>query len=114
MANSAVHVGGIGADRSPIWDCSGLDDVAYRPGGGAARGRPFRWRRPLLGTEVAGNRADRGVAGFAVRRSSAWPEPSKPGAPEFRIRDAGPVYRLDQSNARQLQTGANGADFSPN
>ena len=90
-----------------------MDDFTYRPGGGAEGRQPFGRRRPLLGTEIIGNRADCGVAGIAFSSGSAGPEPAKPGASEFRIRDAGQIYRLDQSNARQLQAGANGADVSP-
>ena len=92
---------------APAWMTSHADPAE------ALRGsQPFGRRRALVGTEVAGDRADRGVAGVAVRGGPAGPEPAKPGAPEFRIRDAGPVYRMDQSNAGQLQTGANGADVS--
>ena len=113
LAGPALHAGRIGADRSFFRDRSGVDDFAYRPGGRAAWGRPFRWRRALVGAEVAGDRPDRGVDHIVVRGRPLGPQSAQPGAPEFRVRNPGPVYRMDQSNAGQLQTGATGAVISP-
>ena len=114
LAGAALHLGHVGADRSNFRDRAGVDDLACRPGGGAARGEPFGGRPGLVGAEVAGDRAGGDVAGAAVCRRSAGPEPAQPGAPEFRIRDPGPVYRVDQSHAGQLQAGTNGADVPAN
>src|ERR1700683_2422825 len=95
----------IGADRSNFWDCSGVDDFAYRSGGSVARRRPFHWRRTLVGAEVVGDRPDLGVDDIVVLGGRPGPQSAQPGAPEFRFRNPGPLYRLDQSNAGQLQTG---------
>src|ERR1700732_2977785 len=72
--------------------------------------RAFDWRRALLGTKVAGDRTDRAIGGVVVGGHSLRPEPAKPGASELRIRNEGPLYRLDQSDAGELQTGADGTD----
>ena len=86
-------------DGSHFWNRAGVDDFACRSGRGAARGEPFGGRRSLVGAEVAGDRAGGHVAGAALRGGSAGPEPAQPAAPEFRIRDPGPLHRLDQSYA---------------
>ncbi len=85
LADPAVHARRIDADRSDIWNRSGVDDFACRPGGCSSCGGTFRRRRAIPTAKVAGDFASRGVAGVAVGGRDAGREPSKPGAPEFRI-----------------------------
>ena len=69
---------------APAWMTSHTDPAE------ALRGsKPFYWRRALLGAEVVGDRADRGVDCIAVRGRPAGPEPAQSGAPEFWVRNAG-------------------------
>jgi hypothetical protein len=95
LAGAAVHTGSIDRDRNHFRDSTRVDDFACRSGGGAARGQSFGGRQTLAGTEGAGSGAGGDVAGVAVGGSSAGPELAKSGASEFRVRDAGQVYRLD-------------------
>ncbi len=82
---------------APAWITSHADPVE------ALRGREsFRRRTALLGAEVAGDRAGGDVSGTAVSSGVARPEPAQSGAPEFRIRNPGPLHRMDQPHAGQL------------
>ena len=93
---------------APAWMTSHTDPADALRGAGRSIGAG----RSSWAQKSAGDRPDRGVDRIAVRGGPAGPESAQPGAPEFRVRNAGPVYRLDQSHAGQLQTGANGAAVS--
>ena len=109
LAGAAVCPGYFDLHRDDLWNGSGMDDFACRSSGSAARSEPLSGRRPLVGSEVPGHRTGGDVAGAAVGSRIAGAEPAEPEEPGFRIRDAGPLYRMDQSNAEQLQAGADGA-----
>src|SRR5947209_14311661 len=88
VAGAAVYAGNLGSDRSRIWNCAGVDDFARRSGRGAAGREQDGRRGALVGTKVAGHHAGDAVAGVAVRSGPAEWKPTKPPAPEFRIRNA--------------------------
>ena len=87
---------------APAWMTSHADPADALRGAGRSVGS-----RTLLGTKVAGHRSDRSIGGFVVRGRSSRQEPAKPGTSELRIRNEGPLHRLDQSDAGQLQTWSN-------
>ena len=99
---AAVHTGHVRSHGNHFRDCAGVDDFACRPDRGASRRKPFGGGRSLVGAEVPGDRAGSDVAGTALRSGSARPEPAEPAAPEFWIRDAGPVHRVDQSRVWEI------------
>src|SRR5205814_3829114 len=76
--------------------------------------KPFGRRRSLVGAEVPCNCAGSNLRSAALRGGSARPEPAEPAAPEFWIRDAGPISRVNQSQFEQLQAGTNGTAVSAN
>ena len=110
LASPALHFSDVGADRSHLRDRTGVDDLARRPDRSVTRRKPFGGWPSLVGAKVTGDRAGGDVAGVAVGGSAARPEPAESRTPELRIRDGGPVYRVDQSDVGQLQTRAAGAD----
>jgi hypothetical protein len=73
-------------------------------------GKPFGGGRSLVGAEITGNRAGSDVPRAALGGHFARTEPAELTAPEIRIRDAGPLYRVDRSPTGELQAGANGAN----
>ena len=90
---------------APAWMTSHADPVEALRGANRSSGRPA-----VVGAEIAGDRAGSDVAGAALGGGVARAEPAATWTPGFRIRDAEPLYRVDQSDPEQLQAGANGAD----
>ena len=76
-AGAAVYVGRLDSDGDNFRDCAGVDDLARRSGRSAARREPLGRRRPLVGAEIAGDRAGGDVAGAAVGRGVAGAEPAQ-------------------------------------
>ncbi len=114
LACTALYPGNLDADRNHFRHRPGVDHFPCRSGRGLARSQSFCGRTALLGAEVSGDRAGGDVSGIAISGGIARPEPAQSGAPEFRIRNPGPLYRVDQPHAGQLQTGATGAAVPAN
>jgi putative ABC transport system permease protein len=102
VARTALYPRHIGADRDNFWHRAGVDHFPCRSGRGLAWRQSFCGRTALLGAEVAGDRASGDVSRTAVGSGAAGPEPAQSGAPEFRVRNPGPLHRVDQPHAGQL------------
>ena len=88
---------------APAWMTSQADPVEALRGANRSVGGGRSWAQKSLVVVQAGD-----VPGVAFHGRAAGTKPQKLGTSELRIRDPGQIYCMDQSNAGQLQTRADG------
>jgi putative ABC transport system permease protein len=101
-AGIAIHAGRCSADRSCLRHRASVDDLARGTSGGTAWITQLHWQQGPVAAESIGDCPGSDIAGTAQRRGDAGAKPAQSGAPKLRIRDAGPLSRVYQSDAGQL------------